>query len=57
MTAEECVAVGGHCWVDGDTFSNIAGRWKMQRCKHCPARRSGKAREPWEWTDTTLGAA
>lgn len=51
MSSEECVAIGGHCWVDNGRFMQGNGVTIIgQRCKHCPAKRSGRTREPVEWT-------
>lgn len=56
LTTEECVAAGGHCWVDdygGAVLTDAVlggASHKSQQCKHCPATRTGVSRSPWEWT-------
>ena len=54
LTSEQCVAAGGHCWQEAP-FVTTEAVWggrsrKTEECKHCPGRRSGVSREPWEWT-------
>jgi hypothetical protein len=41
MTKEECLAMGGHCWVnDGIVLASNPPQYP-EHCKHCPARRIG----------------
>lgn len=51
LTADDCVRHGGHCWDDRQRFIRGDGVQTVdQRCRHCPATRSGVSRDPYEWT-------
>ena len=51
LPPEECLAIGGHCWVDTQWYMQGNGVTIIgQGCKHCRARRSGRTRESVEWT-------
>jgi hypothetical protein len=51
LSPENCVRHGGHCWYDDQRLMRGDGVQEVgQRCKHCPATRSGKSRDPYEWT-------
>jgi hypothetical protein len=51
-TKEQCLAEGGHCWVE-DPYSTInnAGRTYGRGCKHCSARQWGTDQPKIAWKD------
>ena len=51
LTSAACVEYGGHCWYDSQHYMQGNGVQMLgQRCRHCPATRSGVSRDPYEWT-------
>lgn len=51
VSREQCVAQGGHCWTDRQTYSDGTGMHFGEKCKHCLARRHGRPRDDIEWTE------
>lgn len=50
LASEECVRAGGHCWYTYEVLTLGSDQYTGQRCKHCPATRSGTPRDPYDWT-------
>lgn len=53
LTEEQCVALGGHCYVDTNSVWDTMPPQYPQTCKHCPATRVKIPRDPYEYRDTT----
>lgn len=51
LAPEDCVRYGGHCWYEAQRFLRGDGVTLVdEKCKHCPATRSGQSRDSFEWT-------
>lgn len=49
MTPEECIAHGGHCWIQGyRSWSGDDCVMAQDQCRHCLTTREGSS--TWTWT-------
>ena len=51
LTKEECLKIGGHCWVDDPWIYATTAPIHSQHCKHCGKRQEGRQQDPIDWHD------
>lgn len=52
MSENECVALGGHCWVEADaTRFPYTPLVYLRHCKHCMKQQTGVKQPPVRWED------
>jgi len=51
ISEEECLKIGGHCWVDENAVGASNPPTYFRHCKHCNKRQYGRRNEAFEWRD------
>ncbi len=51
LTKEECLEMGGHCFVDSGFVTSNINTVHHRHCKHCGKRQRGMRQPDIDWID------